>query len=139
MEKVAIKFTVLFEDPFWVGVYERESDGKYDVCKVTFGAEPKSFEVYYFMLINWNKLRFSPSIKIELVDEIRINPKRMHREINKQLNKTGIGTKAQQALKQQHEEGKMEHKIRTHEHQLAEKAKRFELKQSKRKAKHRGH
>ena len=32
--------TVFFEDPFWVGVFERIEDGKLSVCKVTFGAEP---------------------------------------------------------------------------------------------------
>ena len=32
--------TVFFEDPFWVGVVERIDEGKYSVCKVTFGAEP---------------------------------------------------------------------------------------------------
>ena len=33
--------TVFFDDPFWVGVFERIEDGKLFVCKVTFGAEPK--------------------------------------------------------------------------------------------------
>lgn len=35
--------TVYFEDPFWVGVFERIDDGKLSVCKVTFGAEPKDY------------------------------------------------------------------------------------------------
>ena len=35
--------TVLFEDPFWVGIFERIDDGKLSVCKVTFGAEPKDY------------------------------------------------------------------------------------------------
>ncbi len=39
MDKVSGKLTVFFEDPFWVGVFERVSDGKLSVCKVTFGAE----------------------------------------------------------------------------------------------------
>ena len=38
--------TVFFEDPFWVGVFERIEDGKLSVCKVTFGAEPKDYEVW---------------------------------------------------------------------------------------------
>ena len=33
--------TVFFEEPFWVGVFERIEDGKLSVCKVTFGAEPE--------------------------------------------------------------------------------------------------
>ena len=37
--------TVFFEKPFWVGVFERVSNGRLSVCKVTFGAEPKDYEV----------------------------------------------------------------------------------------------
>ena len=41
MEEQSGKLTVFFEDPFWVGVFERISEGRLSVCKVTFGAEPK--------------------------------------------------------------------------------------------------
>ena len=41
MDKAAGRLTVFFEEPFWVGVFERISEGKLSVCKVTFGAEPK--------------------------------------------------------------------------------------------------
>ena len=41
-----IKLTVFFDDPFWVGVFERTDGGKLSVCKVTFGAEPKDYEVW---------------------------------------------------------------------------------------------
>ena len=35
------RLTVFFEDPFWVGVFERIESGRLSVCKVTFGAEPR--------------------------------------------------------------------------------------------------
>ena len=41
MDKVNGKLTVFFEEPFWVGIFERIEDGKLSVAKVTFGAEPK--------------------------------------------------------------------------------------------------
>ena len=50
MDKVSGKLTVFFEEPFWVGVFERISDGKLSVCKVTFGAEPKDYELDDFIL-----------------------------------------------------------------------------------------
>ena len=28
--------TILFEDPFWIGLYERFDEDKYEVCKITF-------------------------------------------------------------------------------------------------------
>lgn len=30
--------TVFFEEPFWIGVFERIEDRKLSACKVTFGA-----------------------------------------------------------------------------------------------------
>ena len=45
MDKVSGKLTVFFEDPFWVGIFERIEDGRLSVAKVTFGAEPKDYEV----------------------------------------------------------------------------------------------
>ena len=104
--------TILFEDPFWIGLYERFDNDKYEVCKITFGAEPKDYEVYEFLLKNWGKLKFSPPIKNEVVEERRISPKRMQREINNHLQNRGIGTKAQQALKLQHEQNKVERKTK---------------------------
>lgn len=133
------KLTVFFEEPFWIGIYEREFEGIYEVCKITFGAEPKDYEVYEFMLKNFDQLRFTPSLETATIMEKRINPKRMQREINKQLQDSGIGTKAQQALKLQHEQGKLERRIRSREQREAEKERQFQLKQEKRKAKHRGH
>ena len=39
------KLTVFFEDPFWVGIFERIEKGKLSVCRVVFGSEPKDYEV----------------------------------------------------------------------------------------------
>lgn len=133
------KLTVLFEEPFWIGLYEREDSGRYQVCKITFGAEPKDYEVYDFMLKNWSRLVFSPSVETESIVEKRINPKRMHRLINKQIDNVGIGTKAQHALKFQQEQGKLERKFRSRVKREEEKRRQFELRTEKRKKKHRGH
>ena len=82
--------TILFEAPFWIGLYERTDNGKYEVCKITFGSEPKDYEVYEFLLKNWHKLKFSPPIQAEVAMERKINPKRMQREIQSQLQDKGI-------------------------------------------------
>lgn len=133
------KLTVFFEEPFWVGLYEREDDGRYEVAKVTFGAEPKDYEVYEYFFANWHALRFSPSIAAAAQDERQINPKRRQREAQKAVQSTGVGTKAQQALKLQQEQNKLEHKTRSKEQREAEEAHQFQCKQQKRKEKHRGH
>ena len=137
MDKVSLTFRVFFEDPFWIGVVERISDGTMEVCKITFGMEPKDYEVYDWLLKNYYRLRFSPAVKAEAKKE-HTNPKRRQREARMQRAVSGIGTKSQQALSLQHEQLKEERKIRTREQKEAEKEARFELKQQKRKEKHRG-
>ena len=132
------KLTVFFDDPFWVGIYERISNGKLEVCKIMFGAEPKDYEVYDSFLQNWNKLRFSPPVKADTKQEVKINPKRMQRVIQKQLDTQGIGTKSQQALKLQQEESKVTRKEKSREQKEEEKQRQFELRQQKHKEKHRG-
>lgn len=130
--------TVFFEDPFWVGVFERIEDGKLSVCKVTFGAEPKDYEVWEFVLQHYYELAFSPAIQIEF-RQAADNPKRRSRAARKQTELSGIGTKSQQALQLQREQNKTERKEKSKEERQAEAKRLFSLKQLKKKEKHRGH
>ena len=50
MDKVSGKLTVFFEEPFWVGIFERIEKGNLSVAKGTLGSEPKDYEVYKFIL-----------------------------------------------------------------------------------------
>lgn len=138
MGKTQCKITVLFEEPFWVGVFERYENGKLSVAKVTFGAEPKDNEVYEFFLKHYCELRFSPAVTA-VARETKKNPKRMQRDIKKQLHTTKISTKSQQALKLQQEQFKTQRKIKNRERKQAEADRMFKLKQQKKKDKHRGH
>lgn len=137
MGKIQGKLTVFFDEPFWVGIFERIEDGKLSAAKVTFGTEPKDYEVFDFILKHYYELRFSPAV-VTAVKEKIINPKRMQRDIQKQLSNTGVGTKSQQALKLQQEQNKQERKQISREYREAEKQRMFELKQQKKKEKHRG-
>ena len=138
MSKAGIRLTVYFEDPFWVGVFERIEAGKLSAAKVTFGAEPKDYEVNEFIRRHFFGVPFSPAVTAEEKTE-RKNPKRMIREAKRQTADQGIGTKSQQALKLQQEENKLERKKVSREEREAEKVRQFELKQEKKKEKHRGH
>lgn len=138
MNIVSGRLQVFFEAPFWIGVFEQVSDGKLAVCKVTFGVEPKDYQILEFVLNHYDKLKFSPAVDFEEKSQKRVNPKRLQREVKKQIADAGIGTKSQQALNLQHEQGKQERKDRFHQRQEADKQFRFELKQQKRKEKHKG-
>ena len=132
------KLTVYFEEPFWVGVFEVFDDGKLAVCKAVFGAEPTDAEIYAFILKHYDALRWSHPEKI-VIKQKADNAKRRRRNARKQLRESGIGTRSQQALQKQYEANKMERKRQSREQKEAEKKRLFELKQQKRKEKHRGH
>ena len=138
MDKVSGKLTVYFEEPFWVGIFERIEDGKLSVAKVTFGAEPKEYEVQEYVQKYYFSLKFSPAVDT-VVKDIKRNPKRIQRETKKQMQEIGIGTQSQQALKLQQEQNKQERKVRSQEKKEAEKLRMFELKQQKKREKHKGH
>ena len=137
--EVSIKLNVFFEETFWVGVFEKIYDGKYEASKVVFGAEPKDYELFDFILKDFYNLRFSNALCIETVEKRRVNPKRYQREIKKEIANKGVGTKAQLAMQLQHEINKTERKIGSKEEKEEEKQKRFELRQQKKNNKHKGH
>lgn len=138
MNKVTEKLQVFFEEPFWIGVFERVEDENLAVCKVTFGAEPKDYEVLEFILKNYVALKFSPTVETSIQVKERINPKRLQRAVKKQVQEVGIGTKSQQALQLLHEQNKLERKTRSRDQKELEKQRQFDLKQQKKKEKHKG-
>lgn len=138
MDKARGSLTVYFEEPFWVGVFEVISGGKLSVCKVTFGAEPKDYEIWDFVLKNYYSLKFSPAVET-VIKQAADNPKRRQRNVKKQLQSSGIGTKLQKALQMQREEMKTERRQISKEWREVEKQRQFDLRQQKRKEKHKGH
>ena len=137
MEKIAGKLTVFFDNPFWVGVFECVEKNKLSVCRVVFGAEPKDYEVYDFILKNYKNLKFGSSLEVK-VKKIKNNRKRLQREVKKQSKEEGIGTKSQLVLQKQREEIKLERKKESKQIRELENRRKFELKQAKRKQNNKG-
>ena len=139
----SIKLTVFFQGPFWVGAFEKTYGENYQISKVIFGSsEPKDYEIYEFLLKNFYTLRFSASLSSEEIGEVKekkINPKRLQKEIKKEIENRGIGTKAQLAMKEQYETVKLERKKLSREEKDLEKERKFDLKQQKKFMKHKGH
>ena len=138
MCKVNGRLTVYFEEPFWIGVFEKIDGGCLFAAKVTFGTEPRERELYEWILKHYEELQFSPAVTASAKNDVK-NPKRRQREAKKQMQDTGIGTKAQQALKMQQEQNKQERKVKSRQQKLEEAERRFALKQQKKKERHRGH
>ena len=136
-----IKLTVLFNDPFWIGVFEIIENDEYKVCKVTFGPEPREEETLELILNKFYSLNFSTPISSNknTFTEKKQNPKRLQRKIQKETATNGIGTKAQIAIKLQHEQGKVEHKKKSKEEKEQEEQMKLYLKRKKKLEKHKGH
>ena len=132
MDKVIGKLTVFFENPFWVGVFERIENGRLSVAKVTFGAEPKEPELLIYLLRHYYRLPFSPAVETDVKPAHR-NPKRAQREAGRQTAQVGIGTKSQQ------EQNKQARKCRSRARKQAEAKRLYALKQQQKREKHKGH
>lgn len=133
------KLTVLFENPFWVGVFEVLDDGYLTASRVVFGAEPREVELLAFIHAHYHKLAFGKAVICEQMEDRHINPKRLQRLIQKEASQKGIGTKSQQAIKATQEEAKVVRKIQRRDRLEAAAERKFELKQQKKKEKHKGH
>lgn len=135
MDKVIGRLTVFFEDPFWVGVFERIENGRLSAAKVTFGAEP---ELLIYLLRHYYRLPFSPAVETAVKPAHR-NPKRAQREAGRQTAQVGIGTKSQQALQLQQEQNKQVRKRRSRARKQADAKRLYALKQQQKREKHKGH
>ena len=134
---VSSTLTVYHDGQFWVGLAEHVEGGRYGVARIVFGAEPSDEEILRFVTSKWAKLAFFGDDPSEASEPAK-NPKRRAREAAKALKQPAMGTKAQQALKLQQEQGKEKRHALSKMQREAEEQRRFALRQEKRKDKHRG-
>ena len=138
MEDASLTLTLFHDGQFYVGIFERREGMQLSVCRVVFGAEPKDGEIMDFLNKDFRRLSFSPKVKEER-KPLPVNPKRLQREIARQVSSIGTGTKSQQALQLQREQNKLIRQEKTKEQKEAEKRAAFALRQEKKKEKRRGH
>jgi hypothetical protein len=132
------KLTVYFEDPFWVGVFEREDEAGYRVCRVVFGPEPTDAELLAYIQQEYSGLDFGEPLKSRVEIVKKKNFKRVQREVHREMEE-GVGTKAQRAMQAALELNKQEREVMSREKREEEKELKFKLRQEKRKERHRGH
>lgn len=91
-----ITLTVCFEDPYWVGIFERFDGELYSVSKFTFGPEPSTPEVYSLITNDYYKLSFTGVIPVDVQAQAqkKVNPKRQKREIHRLMSRSGASSKA---------------------------------------------
>lgn len=140
-KQYTIKVTVLIENSFWVGIFERNDDDGYAVARQIFGGEPSDAELHDFVLSHFDELKFTEPHEFQLIIK-RKSPKRMLREVRKEMEKAKKGlpnvTHAQDILRVDLEKRKKIKKTVSKAEKEALLEKKFQIKQDKRKKKHRG-
>ena len=58
MDTVSSTLTVTFQAPYWVGIWARTSQGVTQYARIVFGAEPRDYDVYAWVLTKHRTLRF---------------------------------------------------------------------------------
>jgi hypothetical protein len=135
-----MQLTIFFDSPFWVGVLEEEHAGTLYAARQVFGAEPSDQQVYEFVLHDLAALRAQMVAGVTAADRPvkRLNPKRLQREIRRDLARAGVSSKAHEALRLQLEQHKQSRQEITREQRDAEREHKRAIQRDKARQKHRG-
>jgi hypothetical protein len=137
---MSLNLTVFFEDPFWVGVFSRVEGESAQYCRVVFGGEPSDIEIYHYFLANWRNLEYSEALP-SLPDEPLIkNPKRRQRAVSRRLQEHTGQKRSYAIIKQTLQESqKAARRLDQKQSEIEHKNYVLQVKQNRRKEKHKGH
>ena len=134
----------MYESPFWIALFEDFTDGFYSVAReIIDTSEPGGKDLLiFFDNLNYDSLKFSKRITCEKSITKKYNYKRQIRLARKSQSEDKnkhVYTKAHALIKELKSEIKAENKKQNkHDKKLASEHK-FNLKQLKKKEKHKGH
>jgi len=136
--------TILFDPPYWIALFERFEGQEYSVARAIIDtAEPENTQLkLFFDQLDLLGLSYSRPERIEKAKKENISFKKQQKLVKKATGDSKhkhVYTKAQLLLKEQFEENKMVRKKQSRLETEEEENRKFELKQQKRKEKHRGH
>lgn len=136
----SLSLTIIFDQPFYVGIFEQRTGDIYEISKINLGtSEPRDSLIYELLIKNWHHIHFKTVIiaNNERIQK-KVNPKRMQRLAKKALT-AGLSTKAQEAIKLAQTAQKLEKKKEKSLKHQEIKEQRYLLSQKKKSEKHRGH
>jgi signal transduction histidine kinase len=138
------KFTVFFENPFWVGVLEIAEPDGVRAARHVFGPEPTGPELEEFVRRDFlgllDRAMSSPPVPADSPKvRRRINPKRSARLAAREQAAPSVSTAAQEALAMSFELRKMENRAAGKRRRAAEADERRRIARDKARARHRGH
>ncbi|SHF61387.1 Protein of unknown function [Bacteroides luti] len=137
--------TITFCPPLWIALFEIYDSGQYSVAREIIGSsEPTGSDTkLFFERLDYNRLRYTKNLEESAnTENKKISYKKLQKKVKREtenINFKYAFTKAQVELKKQQEEKKANSKRQLKEIRIALEEKKFEIKQIKRKDKHRGH
>lgn len=132
------KCTILFDDPFWVGIFERVTPEGYAVARHVFGAEPGEAELLQFAREGYANLRFSPPGSCPPFTTLEHGFKQRQREARREMQQIGTGTFSQRALHAERERLKETRQEESRAAREDREREKFQQRQALKKEKHRG-
>ena len=135
---MSVTILVYFDDPFYAILVERRENGRLSVARQVVGPEPSEIEVLEWVQREFPRLRYSPAVEDAPRSPMAVNPKRRQRQAARETG-GGVGTRSQQALQLDRELRAAQRKFDRKERAEEEAERRFQLRQEKKKARHRGH
>lgn len=135
---MSVTILVYFDDPFYAILVERRENGRLSVARQVVGPEPSEIEVLEWVQREFPRLRYSPAVEDVPRSPMAVNPKRRQRQAARETG-GGVGTRSQQALQLDRELRAAQRKEDRREREEEEAERRFQLRQEKKKARHRGH
>ena len=133
--------TVYFDGQFWIGLVECADADRLRAARHIFGAEPSEVEVLNFVQHDLLDVAARATVSVEIETSVKSvhNPKRAAREAAKIMRQPAISTRAQIALKLQHEQNKHDNRQRTKADRGAAADRKREIAREKAKQRQRGH
>ncbi|WP_166241534.1 YjdF family protein [Paenibacillus turpanensis] len=135
-----MKLTVHYDGQYWVGIVESVNGTRLRACKHIFGSEPLDGEVMEFIQFRMLPLleTVTREASVQPLAERKVNPKRLARQVAKELKASGVSTYAQEAMKLELDARKRERKQISREERLALQERKWLLRKQKAKEKHKG-
>lgn len=135
--------SIVYDEPFWIALFESFYEGTYSVAREVIGtSEPTTSDiVMFFKRLDWQRLHYTVPIVEERQKKYEISFKKQQKLTQKTMKTSNykyVYSKAQEELKKQQEQ---DHKMKkaSARHQREEDRKRkFEIRQAKKKQKHKG-
>jgi len=136
-----MRLTILFDPPYWIGLLEAESDGLLYAARYIFGAEASDPEVYAFVQHDLLPLMRTMTVGLPIDSAPKphhINPKRLQRDLRREVLRTDVPSKAHEAMRLQIEANTQERLTITRAERDAKRQHKRDVASAKAKAKHKG-